>query len=57
MEHDLVEGASGVSVAEVARPAAQEPVDVLHDRLDWQQQPAAVREFMEPLSGVLDRLS
>ena len=31
---DLVEGMVGVSVTEVARPTAQEPVDVLHDRLD-----------------------
>jgi hypothetical protein len=34
VERDLVEKLGGVSVAEVARPAAQEPVEVSHDDLD-----------------------
>src|SRR5207302_1898332 len=33
----LLEVAGGVSVTEIARPAAQEPVEVLHDLLDWQR--------------------
>src|SRR5581483_7461494 len=33
LEADLVEGDGGVSVAEVARPAAQEAVDALRGRL------------------------
>ena len=36
---DLVEVTGRVSVAEVARPAAQEPVEVLHDVFDREQQP------------------
>jgi len=57
VKRDLVEGAGRVPVAEVARPAAQEAVDLLHDGLDRDQQPAAVREFTEPVAGVLDCLS
>jgi hypothetical protein len=34
VERDLVEGIGGVSVTEVARPAAQEAVDVLDDLFD-----------------------
>jgi hypothetical protein len=34
VERDLVEELGGVSIAEVARPAAQEPVDFSHDHLD-----------------------
>src|SRR4051794_32516958 len=34
VERDLVEGVSGVSVTEVARPATQEVIDVLHDFFD-----------------------
>src|SRR3954454_7026773 len=57
VEHDLVEGVGGVSVAEVPRPAAQEAVDVLHDVLDRFAQPAAVRELTDPTAGALHRLS
>src|SRR4051794_7087570 len=57
VERDLVEGVSGVSVAEVPRPAAQEAVDVLHDVLDRFTQPAAVRELTDPTAGALHRLS
>jgi hypothetical protein len=53
---DLVEGAVGVSVTEVARPTAQEPVDVLRDRLDWNQQPASVRDLTDPVAGALGGL-
>jgi site-specific DNA recombinase len=47
----------GVSVAEVARPAAQEHVDVLHDHVDREQQPPAVRELTDAVAGVLHRLA
>lgn len=39
VEHDLVEELGGVSVAEVARPAAQEPVEVPNDDFDWDFEP------------------
>jgi hypothetical protein len=47
------EGVAGrVSVTEVARPAAQEAVDALHDLFDWDQQPPAVGQLTDPLAGV-----
>ena len=54
---DLVEAGRGVPVAEIARPAAQEPVDLLHDLLDRQQQPGPNRQFPDPVAGMLHRLS
>ena len=46
---DLVEAGRGVAVPEVGGPAAQEPVQVLHDPLRRQQQPGPVRSV--PGSG------
>src|SRR3954447_1524384 len=53
---DLVEGVVGVSVAKVARPAAQEAVDVLHDVFDGYQQPASVGDLPDPVAGALGGL-
>src|SRR6266536_5141183 len=50
-----VEVASRVSVAEVARPAAQVPVEILHDILDRQQQPLPRRQLTDAITGVLHR--
>ena len=52
---DRVEMAGRVPVAEVARPAAQVPVEVLHDLLDGDQQPLARRDLTNPVAGVLHR--
>jgi len=54
---DLVELSGGVSIAEVARPAAQEAVDVLHDLIDIHQQPAPIRELTDPVAGALHGLA
>jgi hypothetical protein len=54
---DLVELSGGVSVTEVARPAAQEAVDIMHDLIDIHQQPAPVRELMDPVAGALHGLT
>src|SRR5436309_6445474 len=51
VERDLVEGVGGVSVPEVPRPAAQEPVEVLHDIFDRFAEPATVRELTDPIAG------
>src|SRR5215218_3605268 len=51
VEVDVVELAGGVSVAEIARPAAQEAVDVLHDVVNWDEQPAPVRDLTGPVAG------
>ena len=53
---DLVEGPVGVSVSEVARPTAQESVEVLHDVLDRYQQPAPVGDLPDPVAGTLGGL-
>src|SRR5512132_4740573 len=52
---DLVELAGGVPVAEVAHPAAQEPIDLLHDLLDRPPQPLPRRERTDTIAGVLHR--
>ena len=49
---DLVELSGGVSVTEVARPAAQEPIEVSHDDLDWDLEPRARRDLADALAGV-----
>jgi hypothetical protein len=56
VERDLVEGLGGVSVAEVARPAAQEPVEVLDDLFDGEQQPVARCDLPDALAGGLHGL-
>ena len=53
---DLVELPGGVSVSEVARPAAQEAVDVLHDVFNRYEQPAPVRDLTDAVAGALDGL-
>jgi hypothetical protein len=53
---DLVELAAGVPIAEVARPAAQEAVDVLHDIVNSYQQPAPVGDLPDPVAGLLGGL-
>jgi hypothetical protein len=50
---DRVEGLGRVSVAEIARPAAQQPVKVLDDVLDGEQQPFARGDPPNALPGVL----
>jgi hypothetical protein len=57
VEGDLVEGLGRVSIAEVARPAAQEPVEVLDDVLDGEQQPFARGDLPDALPGVLHSLT
>jgi hypothetical protein len=52
---DQVEVAGRVSVAEVARPAAQIPVEVLHHIVNIEQQPLARRDFSDAFAGVLHR--
>src|SRR5947209_115962 len=56
VEVDVVELSGGVSVSEVARPAAQEAVDVLHDVVNGYEQPASVRDLTGPVAGMLHRL-
>ena len=46
-------GRAEFPIAEVARPAAQEAVHVLHDGLDRQQQPLTRREFTDAVAGML----
>ena len=53
---DLVELPGGVSVSEVARPAAQEAVDVLHDVFNRYEQPAPVRDLTDAVAGAWDGL-
>jgi hypothetical protein len=50
---DRVEVTGRVSISEVARPAAQEGVDLPHGVIDWAQQPAAIRDFTDPVAGSL----
>src|SRR3984885_11665736 len=57
VEGDLVEELGGVSVSEVARPAAQEPVEVLNDLLDGEQQPFTGGDLPNALTGVLHGLA
>ncbi len=52
---DQVEVAGRVSVSEVARPAAQVPVEVLHDLLDGEQQPFSHGELTDTIAGALHR--
>src|SRR5436305_5947213 len=54
---DLGELDRGVSVAKVLREAAQEDVDLPDDLLDRTQQPAAVRQFTDPVAGLLHLLA
>jgi hypothetical protein len=54
---DLVEGVGGVPVAEIARPAAQGQVDLLHDLLDRSSQPGPHRHEPDAVSGILHRLA
>ena len=54
---DLIELEGRVAVAEVARPAAQEPVEVLHDLLDRPAQPVSRGELSHTFAGALHRLS
>jgi hypothetical protein len=54
---DRVEGLGGVSVSEVARPTAEEPVEILDDVLDRKQQPLTRRDLTDALTGVLHRLT
>ena len=56
VERDRVEGDGGVSVPEVPRPAAQEPIEVLHDLFDRVAEPATVRELTDPAAGTRHRL-
>ena len=49
---DRVELDGRVAVAEVARPAAQEPVEVTHDLLDRPAQPVPRRELAHTVAGV-----
>src|ERR1700757_3574905 len=56
VEHDLGEEPGGVPVSEVARPAAQELVEVVHDHLDGNLQPRAVGDLPNPLAGSSHRL-
>ena len=48
---DRVEGFDGVSVAEVARPAGAEPIEVSDDVLDGEQQPFARGDLTKFLAG------
>src|SRR5665213_3464788 len=52
VERDLVEELGGVPVSEIARPAAQEPVEVPHDDLDRDPEPRACRDLTDALAGV-----
>src|SRR3954447_21848933 len=52
---DLGEGGGGVPVPEIARPAAQEQVDVPHDFFDRSGQPSPHRHEPDAVSGVLSR--
>jgi hypothetical protein len=52
-----MEVAGRVPVTEVARPAAQEAVHVLHDLLDCDQQPPAIGQLTDPLTSMLDGLA
>lgn len=54
---DLIELDGRVAVAEVARPAAQKPVEVLHDLLDRPAQPVSRGELSHTITGALHRLS
>src|SRR5215211_4427425 len=53
---DLVEVSSRVPIPEIPGPPAQDAVDVLHDHLDWEQQPAPVGQLPDPVTGMLHRL-
>src|SRR4051812_40366621 len=57
MRDDLVELDGRVAIAEVARPATQEPVEVLHDLLDRPAQTTPRGELSHTLAGALHRLS
>jgi hypothetical protein len=48
---NVVEADRGVAVAEIVSPATQEPVQVLHDYLDRQQQSGADRQLGDPVPG------
>jgi hypothetical protein len=50
-----VEMTGRVPVTEVARPAAQVAVEILHDLLDRQQQPLMRRQFTDAITGMLHR--
>jgi hypothetical protein len=54
---DLAEGVGGVPVPEIARPAAQEQVDVSHDFFDRCGQPGPHGHKPDAVSGVLHRLA
>src|SRR3954463_13481515 len=56
MVDDLVELDRRVAVAEVARPATQEPVEVFHDLLDRPAQTVPRGELSHTLAGALHRL-
>jgi hypothetical protein len=55
VEVDVVELSGGVFVAEVARLTAQEAVDVPHDVVNGDQQPASVGDLTGPVACVLHR--
>jgi hypothetical protein len=50
-----VEMTGRVPVTEVARPATQIAVEILHDLLDRQQQPLVRRQFTDAVAGMLHR--
>jgi hypothetical protein len=51
----VVEDHRRVAIAKVATPPHQEPVQILHDLLDRQQQPPTVGVLPDPLLGRPDR--
>jgi len=54
---DRVEVTSRVPVSEVARPAAQEGIDLLHGVIDRAQQPAAIRDLADSVASALHPLT
>jgi hypothetical protein len=52
-----VTDAGRVSMAEVARPTAQEGVDLLHDRRHGHEQPRACGDLPQSVASVLHRLT
>jgi hypothetical protein len=48
---------AAVPIAEVVRPAAREPVELLHDHFDRVAEPLGVRDLTDPIAGPLHCLS
>ncbi|MED7829099.1 hypothetical protein VXC91_46635, partial [Streptomyces chiangmaiensis] len=52
---DLAEASGGMTVLEVRHPAPEEQIQVLHDHLRMQRQPAPGSYLPDPVPGVLHR--